>query len=256
MNPLIFRYIEGMQWVMHYYYSGVCSWGWFYDYHYAPRISGVCQSWILPCPSVLTRKKTDFVGVDKMTFQFELGKPFRPFEQLMGVLPEASKELIPPPYRVSMVYFSRGVVLYPSLQPLMSDVDSPILDFYPKEFEQDMNGKKQEWEAIVKIPFIDENDYYKPWRVCYPLLSRFHSPLIHCQAKEHNSLRKNVRRNSFGTSLSFSFHPGPPTEYPSSLPGFFPCVTSVPVRYGTLRSPNFGRPTSGARSMRRCPPWC
>ena len=36
-----------------------------------------------------------------MAFHFELGKPFRPFEQLMGVLPEASKELIPPPYRVS-----------------------------------------------------------------------------------------------------------------------------------------------------------
>ena len=47
----------------------------------------------------------DFVGVDKMTFEFELGKPFRPFEQLMGVLPEASKELIPSSYRVSAAYF-------------------------------------------------------------------------------------------------------------------------------------------------------
>ena len=91
-----------------------------------------------------------------MTFQFELGKPFRPFEQLMGVLPEASKELVPPPYRVSMVQFYCVRVLYLLLQPLMCNVDSPILDFYPKDFDQDLNGKKQEWEAIVKIPFIDE----------------------------------------------------------------------------------------------------
>ena len=68
----------------------------------------VCiNPWIIPYSSVLTCKK-DFVGVDKMTFHFELGKPFRPFEQLMGVLPEASKELVPPPYRVSTTHLLMG----------------------------------------------------------------------------------------------------------------------------------------------------
>ena len=42
-----------------------------------------------------------------MTFKFELGYPFRPFEQLMGVLPEASKELIPMPFRVCHVWPSQ-----------------------------------------------------------------------------------------------------------------------------------------------------
>jgi len=39
-------------------------------------------------------------NVDKMMFDFVLGTPFRPFEQLMGVLPAASMEHIPVAYRV------------------------------------------------------------------------------------------------------------------------------------------------------------
>jgi len=42
----------------------------------------------------------DLKGIGEMTFDFDLGKPFRPFEQLMGVMPEASKELLPEAYQV------------------------------------------------------------------------------------------------------------------------------------------------------------
>ena len=41
------------------------------------------------------------------------------------------------------------------IQELYKD-PSPIEDFYPPTFETDLNGKKQEWEAVVLIPFIDE----------------------------------------------------------------------------------------------------
>ena len=47
------------------------------------------------------------------------------------------------------------------IKDLMYNPISPILDFYPLEFEQDLNGKKAEWEAIVKIPFIDEERLLK-----------------------------------------------------------------------------------------------
>jgi len=38
----------------------------------------------------------------------------------------------------------------------MTDESSPILEFYPNQFENDLNGKKQDWEAVVLIPFIQE----------------------------------------------------------------------------------------------------
>ncbi|MFM9984186.1 MAG: hypothetical protein ACKVOK_03090, partial [Flavobacteriales bacterium] len=56
---------------------------------------------------------------------FELGAPLLPFEQLMGCLPPASSNLVPKLYRW-----------------LMSSPDSPIIQFYPENFDVDMNGKK------------------------------------------------------------------------------------------------------------------
>ncbi|GAA6005367.1 hypothetical protein JCM11491_002675 [Sporobolomyces phaffii] len=169
IDDLAYRYIEGLQWVLHYYYRGVASWGWFYNYHYAPKM-------------------TDLSKAASYKFDFELGKPFRPFEQLMGVLPDLSSSHIPPAFR-----------------DLMSDPTSPIIDFYPVNFAQDLNGKKQDWEAIVKIPFIDEERLLKTMATRAPRLT-----------KEEND------RNSFGDSWSFKYDDDLDETYPTSLPGFFP----------------------------------
>lgn len=121
---------------------------------------------------------------------FKLGQPFRPFEQLMGVLPDRSKKIVPTVYH-----------------ELMTDPNSPIIDFYPRDFELDMNGKKMEWEAVVKIPFIDEKR------------------LLSGMATKNELLSPDEKaRNDFGVSLKFSYDPNVNFTYPSSLVGIFPDI--------------------------------
>lgn len=172
LTKLTENYVQGLQWVLYYYYRGVVSWPWFYGYHYSPMISDV--------------KK----GL-KADMNFKLGQPFRPYQQLMGVLPDRSKRIVPLPYH-----------------DLMTSPDSPIIDFYPRDFELDMNGKRVEWEAVVKIPFIEEKRL-----------------LAAMATKGHLLSKAELARNEFGVSLKFTYQSDLDYIYPSSLPGIFPDLT-------------------------------
>lgn len=54
---------------------------------------------------------------------------------------------------------------------LMLNENSPLAEFYPKEFESDLNGKKHDWEAVVLIPFIDEKRLLQAMRTCESMLN-------------------------------------------------------------------------------------
>jgi 5'-3' exoribonuclease 1 len=48
LKSLCENYVQGLQWVLYYYYRGIASWPWFYRYHYAPQISGMFSSCAFP----------------------------------------------------------------------------------------------------------------------------------------------------------------------------------------------------------------
>jgi 5'-3' exoribonuclease 2 len=121
----LFRsYVMGLCWVMKYYYEGCPSWKWYYPFHYAPFASDLRN---------IERFQKDVTS-------FELSTPFSPVEQLMAVLPSDSSHAIPKAGRW-----------------LMSDLESPIIDFYPSEVPVDPNGKAMPWLWVVLLPFIDED---------------------------------------------------------------------------------------------------
>ncbi|XP_015251166.1 PREDICTED: 5'-3' exoribonuclease 2 [Cyprinodon variegatus] len=111
-KKVVRSYVEGLCWVLRYYYQGCASWKWYFPFHYAPFAS-------------------DFKDIKEMFSDFEKDtKPFKPLEQLMGVFPAASGNFLPPSWR-----------------NLMMSAESSIIDFYPDDFAIDLNGKKYAWQG-------------------------------------------------------------------------------------------------------------
>uniref|UniRef100_A0A8C1ZBR8 5'-3' exoribonuclease n=1 Tax=Cyprinus carpio TaxID=7962 RepID=A0A8C1ZBR8_CYPCA len=135
-KKVVQSYVEGLCWVLRYYYQGCASWKWYFPFHYAPFAS-------------------DFKDIKGMFSDFEKGtKPFKPLEQLMGVFPAASGNFLPQTWRA-----------------LMTNPESSIIDFYPDDFAIDLNGKKYAWQGVALLPFVDERRLRAALADVYPDLS-------------------------------------------------------------------------------------
>jgi len=136
-------YVTGLSWVLQYYLQGTLNWEWFYPFHYAPftvdilKYGLTCSDDVLECSYVLKDDDYNPNNIVKALINAK-SEPFTPFEQLMAVLPVASKHALPKPY-----------------QSVMSSIVGPISDVYPISFKEDPDGKRQNWLWIPLLPFVD-----------------------------------------------------------------------------------------------------
>ena len=104
-------YLEGLQWVLYYYYRGIQNWRWYYPYHYAPLISDFNTINYNPnLNNIFINNKTE---------------PFKPFQSLLFILPKTSFDLLPKCYE--------GIL-------------KEIPDYFPEDIQIDYNGKHTPWE--------------------------------------------------------------------------------------------------------------
>ncbi|RLM69433.1 hypothetical protein C2845_PM17G02220 [Panicum miliaceum] len=120
-NDMAQKYLEGLRWVLQYYFEDVPSWSWYYPFYYAPFAS-------------------DLKGLSRFKISFTIDKPLRPFNQLLVVLPQ-ERQLI---------------CTIKCYRKLMENEESSIQKFYPSDLQIDTHGKRFLWQGIAKLPFIDE----------------------------------------------------------------------------------------------------
>lgn len=129
------KYIEGLQWILTYYTSGVSDWKWYYPYNYAPFISDIVE--------VLEDVQEPYL--ESKEIKNKTNGPYHPFLQLLCVLPKKSKHLLP--------------------SPLCDLIESKELEkYYPDNFIIDMDGKHNSWEGVVMIPHTDFNLVEKEYK--------------------------------------------------------------------------------------------
>lgn len=112
------EYIKGLQWVYSYYFYDILSWDWYYPYHFAPFM-------------------TDLAAVNEFSATFVTGRPLKPMEQLLNVLPPLSKNLLP---------------------ECLGPIFDQFKEYYPTEFKLDTFQKCMDWQAVPILPFMNSED--------------------------------------------------------------------------------------------------
>lgn len=152
-------YLVGLQWILTYYTKEVPSWKWFYPYHYAPS------------SSTLIKYISSFQKP-----RYHKGVPSTPFLQLLSILPPKSSHLLP--------------------KNMNSVLNTHLKKFCPDKIEVDLSGKKQEYQGIVLLPFIEQKIVQKVYEEYIDKIDE-----------------KDLKRNVLGKSVIYRYNPSAPRMF-------------------------------------------
>ncbi len=153
------NYIEGIQFVLLYYFEGCPSWDWFYPYYYSPMISDIYEY-------IKYMNSNNIKNPD-----FQLSRPFDAFKQLLLVMPLESIALLPDEFS-NLVTNSQSILRNP-------------FDYYPENFEIDPNDAYYESEFIAVLPFLGNDLLEKAYQ-------GVDQSQMKKELKERNSIGKNI----------------------------------------------------------------
>jgi 5'-3' exonuclease len=123
-KKLVKHYLIGLKWVTNYYFDKCNSWDWYYPFDYPPFLTDIYNH---------------INSININTISFNIGKPLKPFVQLLCVLPPQSNFLLPDTLK------------------LIPITNSDIIYLYPTDFEIDLINKKKYWMGIPLLPQLDIN---------------------------------------------------------------------------------------------------
>ena len=121
------HYIEGLLFVLRYYFDEIPSYTWYYQYHYAPFAGEIAD--------VMEKYNEDKEIFAKTS-------PIFPLQQLFCILPPKSKDLLPKP-----------------LYKYMNESDKEIGEWMKTDLALDSDFKKNDWEYILLSPSINQTKF-------------------------------------------------------------------------------------------------
>jgi 5'-3' exoribonuclease 2 len=130
------NYIEGLLWVVNYYYNLKACQEWYCHLHYAPTVHDIRNFMFTMNTDYVNAKLTALLK----TVYEETEHPDRSSLQLLLVLPPQSIHLIPKHF-----------------QPIIHDIQHGCVHFYPHDFRVMTYLKHKLWECSPIIPHVDIN---------------------------------------------------------------------------------------------------